>query len=385
MLSPKRRNPFAKSSASITNAPIIKPLIQERRSNKLFIPTFDSRSAILFWLSMVGFFACYGLCTKAVIIHSWDMLAMTLFDLLVTNALIVGIIVGYVYINSPKLAPLSSKQLFGHTMLATLIITPIATLLAELLLHVLVDYPLTLSRFLLYSSLNTLMAFAAVTVLFYYFLMQYQQISRYQQHFQRQLLEQNEQLKARITPHFFFNMLNTLQYLIETDPVAAEEMVRNISNLYRVSFDETKEIALLDEIELCQYYLQIEQYRFGSKLSVVWQLPDEDLLYDMVISALSLQLVIEKMIVFVVEMTTERIELCIDISWHHDWVEIIVTVNVPIDIEGFICHSLSQKLSFANQTAMLQHYYGNTAQIHCDYQQQQLKTTIGYVLKDVAD
>lgn len=73
-----------------------------------------------------------------------------------------------------------------------------------------------------------------------------------------------------------------MQYLIESDPYEAEVMVRHVSTLYRVSFDETREIALMDEIELCESYLVNGKYRFDSKLKVTWQLPDADLLYDMV-------------------------------------------------------------------------------------------------------
>ena len=89
-----------------------------------------------------------------------------------------------------------------------------------------------------------------IAVLLTYFEIQYQNIRRVELRTQQKLIEQNEQLKARITPHFFFNLLNTMQYLIETDPYEAERMIRHISNLYRVSFDETREIALLDEMAL---------------------------------------------------------------------------------------------------------------------------------------
>ncbi|MBR7551314.1 hypothetical protein KC220_22500, partial [Mycobacterium tuberculosis] len=87
---------------------------------------------------------------------------------------------------------------------------------------------------------------------------------------------------------------------------------------YRVSFDETREIALLDEMALCESYLSIEKYRFDKKLKVTWQLPDEDLLYDMVITSLSLQMVIEKLIVLIVENSTDPIHITISIDWQND-------------------------------------------------------------------
>ena len=82
-------------------------------------------------------------------------------------------------------------------------------------------------------------------------------------------------MQARIHPHFLFNSLNTVISLITIDPDKAEQMLLNLSQLFRASFKELKLVRLKDEIELCQRYLAIEQIRLGNRLQVEWKYDDE--------------------------------------------------------------------------------------------------------------
>jgi len=261
---------------------------------------------------------------------------------------------------------------------------PLLSLLGRLILFFTLGYEVSLNALILETIANTLFAFLMIAVLLTYFEIQYQNIRRVELRTQQKLIEQNEQLKARITPHFFFNLLNTMQYLIETDPYEAERMIRHISNLYRVSFDETREIALLDEMALCESYLSIEKYRFDKKLKVTWQLPDEDLLYDMVITSLSLQMVIEKLIVLIVENSTDLIDITISIDWQNDVAKIDIEIELPTTTYQLICHDIHQKLQFNSQLAILRQYFGHKASIHFELSGHLLVTQIRYPLKDVA-
>ena len=171
--------------------------------------------------------------------------------------------------------------------------------------------------------------------------------------YQQDLLEQNERLKARITPHFFFNMLNTAQYLVEQDPIQAQNMLRSVSSLYRACFNGEYEIAFQDEIDICKHYLNIENYRFQDKLLVSWQLPEEDLLYDMTIMSLTLQLVLEKMIVFIVEMTISVTYIDVIVDWQDDWVEIQVRTSILQELSNKTKENIANNLTFNHQTQVL--------------------------------
>ncbi len=83
-------------------------------------------------------------------------------------------------------------------------------------------------------------------------------------------------LQARIRPHFFFNSLNTVASLIMVDTEKAENMLVDLSSLFRVVLkDQDAQVDLAAEIELGRRYLNIEQQRLGERLQIEWQLPDQ--------------------------------------------------------------------------------------------------------------
>lgn len=80
-------------------------------------------------------------------------------------------------------------------------------------------------------------------------------------------------LQTRIRPHFLFNTLNTAIALVQHDPQRAEQVLEDLSELFRaalVGLDEATTLA--SEIELSQRYLAIESLRFGERLQVQWAL-----------------------------------------------------------------------------------------------------------------
>ncbi len=81
------------------------------------------------------------------------------------------------------------------------------------------------------------------------------------------------ELQSRIRPHFLFNTLNTALALVRLDPVRAEGVLEDLSELFHVALTETgQSVSLDEEIALARRYLAIEQIRFGDRLKVVWEL-----------------------------------------------------------------------------------------------------------------
>ena len=84
-----------------------------------------------------------------------------------------------------------------------------------------------------------------------------------------------EALTARIRPHFLFNSMNTLASLIAIDPVRAEQVVEDLSELFRAALKAGDfDIPLEEELALAQHYLRIEQLRLGDRLHVEYDLVD---------------------------------------------------------------------------------------------------------------
>ncbi|MZR62663.1 sensor histidine kinase [Alcanivorax sp. DP30] len=90
---------------------------------------------------------------------------------------------------------------------------------------------------------------------------------------QAELQSRIQALQSRIRPHFLFNSMNIISSLIAVDPDAAEQVVEDLSVLFRASLKSTGTAASLeDELELCRRYIHIEQLRMGDRLQVGWDI-----------------------------------------------------------------------------------------------------------------
>jgi len=89
---------------------------------------------------------------------------------------------------------------------------------------------------------------------------------------ERQNVEsQLEGLRNQVNPHFLFNSLNTLAYLIPEDPERAVRFLQKLSNVYRYVLEsrESKIIPLSKELEFLEAYVFLLKERFGDNLKVV--------------------------------------------------------------------------------------------------------------------
>ena len=76
-------------------------------------------------------------------------------------------------------------------------------------------------------------------------------------------------LQAKINPHFLYNALNSIASLVHENPDKAEEMTLLLSKLFRYSTGRQGELfaTLAEELEMVRTYLQVEQVRFGNRLT----------------------------------------------------------------------------------------------------------------------
>jgi two-component system LytT family sensor kinase len=102
-------------------------------------------------------------------------------------------------------------------------------------------------------------------------------------------------LRAQINPHFLFNALTTIGYLIQDAPPRAFDTLMRLTTLLRAVLRSEGEFTTLGrERELIACYLQIEQERFEERLQVSLDVPEE--LNDMPIPALIVQPLVENAI-----------------------------------------------------------------------------------------
>ena len=81
---------------------------------------------------------------------------------------------------------------------------------------------------------------------------------------------QLQALRAQLNPHFLFNALHSVSFLVQEDPEEAESAIDQLGGLLRYALDEGEndEVLLMDEWAFTSAYLDLESIRFGSRLKV---------------------------------------------------------------------------------------------------------------------
>jgi len=102
-------------------------------------------------------------------------------------------------------------------------------------------------------------------------------------------------LRARLNPHFIFNLLHTLMGLVARDPASAESALERLGDVLRygmrVQSQGLDEVRLREEWEFVDRYLSLERLRLGERLQA--RLEVEDGLLDAIVPAFSLQPLVE--------------------------------------------------------------------------------------------
>jgi len=76
-------------------------------------------------------------------------------------------------------------------------------------------------------------------------------------------------LRSQVHPHFLFNALNTLAYLIETEPRAGQRFTERLADMLRYTVEASDRPAALlsDEIGFVEDYLGVARERYENPLS----------------------------------------------------------------------------------------------------------------------
>ncbi|MGB5454232.1 MAG: histidine kinase [Sedimenticolaceae bacterium] len=155
----------------------------------------------------------------------------------------------------------------------------------------------------------------------------------YEQHRERQreLAESQarlQALQARIRPHFLFNSMNTIASLTRVDAELAEQVVQDLSDLFRATLSDVDKPSTLErEFDLARGYLRIETQRLGERLRVHWDI--EGVPGDARLPALLLQPLLENAVYHGIEPATDGGEITISGRFRQGVVSLAVRNTLP--------------------------------------------------------
>lgn len=135
-------------------------------------------------------------------------------------------------------------------------------------------------------------------------------------------------INAKMNPHFIFNTLNNIQYLIILNKNSeAEQALNRFSLLLRKFLEQSDNsfVRLSEEIALLELYIDIEQYRFEDNLEVIISMPAK--CGSLVIPTLLLQPVIENAFKHGLMHSDKKKVLAISVRQEEEYLEIRIEDN----------------------------------------------------------
>src|SRR5213593_5085053 len=124
-------------------------------------------------------------------------------------------------------------------------------------------------------------------------------------------------LRAQVNPHFLFNALTTIGYLIQTAPERALGTLMRLSGLLRSVLRSGEEFVTIgEELDMVEAYLDIERDRFEDRLRVLIDVPWE--LRHIRIPALVIQPIVENAIKHGISESVAGGEVRISVRPHQD-------------------------------------------------------------------
>lgn len=169
-------------------------------------------------------------------------------------------------------------------------------------------------------------------------------------------------LRAQINPHFLFNALTTIGYLIQTSPDKAFETLMRLTQLLRKLLRSAEEFCRLEEeINLIESYLEIERARFEEKLRAKIEVPQN--LRNLRVPSLILQPLVENAIKHGISKNKNGGEVRISAKLENKTDEFFLILTVSDTGAGTTDFVNSNGVGLNNIRQRLKSYYGRAASL----------------------
>lgn len=147
------------------------------------------------------------------------------------------------------------------------------------------------------------------------------------------LKNQIEVLRNQLNPHFFFNTLNTLSYLISQDQAKSQLYLNKLSYVLRTSIElqQSDLIHLSEEIQLAEAYFHLLSIRFGGNVKLDIHAKDAG---QFKVPPMTIQMLIENAIKHNVISTTQPLMIGIVVDKTNNALSVINNFQPKVDTQG---------------------------------------------------
>ncbi|MBN2892209.1 MAG: histidine kinase [Bacteroidales bacterium] len=292
------------------------------------------KSAIYISIWLIIGFLYYKYLTENFDVSTSIIILETILNILILSLINIGI---WYVLRFNKLENKTNLKIIFNHIVMSVVVTIIWIFVSWLIIFFITPNKSTYNN-LFFSTLSTKAILGIVlyffTIFFYYIVIYYQ---NNKENINRKnelsiMLQQQElnNLKAQINPHFLFNSLNSISYLIYSNPDDAHNSIVKLSEYFRYSLKIEKTITTIkEEIENINRYFDIEKIRFLEKMQINLDIDQECLNFQ--IPVMLLQPLAENAFKHGVYENSEKTEINISIKNNTDFYSIIFKNTFDVD------------------------------------------------------
>jgi two-component system sensor histidine kinase AlgZ len=342
--------------------------VQDADTEYFSIPDVCTPQSLLYLILIGALMSVVFTLVKSDFLHfSWTQFAITSFMVLWV-ILVSAVLLCWL---RPRMIRLPLQQGFIVCFIIVIAVTALSSFMSQLLAVTMLDMLPRISSIMLFNHVLIATILAGIGLRYLYLQEQLHQRQ------QSELASRIQALQSRIRPHFLFNSMNIIASLIASDPELAEEVVEDLSELFRAALSEASQLTPLNhEIDLTVSYVRIEQLRLGERLEVIWDI--DELKDSVTIPHLSLQPLLENAIYHGIQPLPEG--GTIKVSVHIRNQRVHVAVSNPFSTAKGSGDHKGNKLALQNLVSRLQAFYPERSDFSIDTTDSTFTVSFSYPL-----
>lgn len=138
---------------------------------------------------------------------------------------------------------------------------------------------------------------------------------------------QLQNLSNQLKPHFLFNSLNNIRFMIHEDAERADHMITVLSDILRYSLEKQRDkVSLNEELTIVKQFIELAKIQFEDRLNVDWK--QDETLNSCLVPPMVVQLLVENAVKHGVDNIQDQSVLGVVIESKGDTLK--VTISNPV-------------------------------------------------------